>query len=246
MTAATVEPTILQRDFNGRVRVLDDEPEVAALRLLLVDPELRSALDSITTRRISDFDELVRSHVPELLQGVAALQRLEAAASAGERLAAIGSFSHAWLAFAPWRDRGSAIDEMGDRLDDSTRRIAQRLVGRYRSALLVERAADLGVPARNPQAILTVRLESFARMVEQSFERQTRSGEQDFDRFVKALDLTPAQTERARVIFGALYEKEVARTATGWDRFKAITDFMEELPARQRARAWKFLRAEGG
>lgn len=244
-TAPAAAPTIVQRDFNGRVLMLDGEPEIAALRAILKSPDQVALLDSITTRRIAAFDQLVQSHVPELTQGVAALQKLDGATTGAERLAAIGMLSHAWHAFQPWRDRGSAIDEMGDRIDAPTKRQAQRIVADYRAALLAERAADLGVPAGNPQAQVTVRIEGFGRMVEQSFERMAKGGEQDFDRFVKALELTPAQAERARVIFTALYEKEFAREATGWDRFRAFTDFMRELPPRQRALAWRFVRAEG-
>jgi len=244
-TETSSAPTIVQRDFDGRLRRMEGEPEVAALRALDLTAEQRERLDAIVSRRIAAFDAIVAAHVLELQHAFAALGRFESLTSGAERWQAMHEVSRAWAVFAPWRERGSAIDELGDALAPQQQREARRMAHAFRSSLIAERAADLGVPPGSPQVQAHVRLEMFGRLLEESFARQSRAGEDSLEQLTKALALTPEQSERARAIFGRLYEKEAAREATHWDRFAAISEFMRELAPHQRARAWRFLREQG-
>lgn len=239
--ARSVRPprTIVERTFDGRVAPLEGEIEVAALRALDLSPEQRETLDAIVSRRITFFDALVVERWRDLEQGFAALGQIEAAASAGDRFAAISTFAHAWEAFRPWRERGTAIDEMAEHLSPAQRNAARRLVSERHRATVAERATDLGLERSHGQLQAHVRIERFGQLLQESFERQARGGEADLERAVKALRLTPDQTERARAIFGRLAEKQLRGEAGHWDRFSAISDFMRELTPVQRARAWR-------
>lgn len=247
---SAAEPTgrrsIVQQDFNGRLEPIEGEIEVAALRALDLDEAQRDHLDAIVSRRIDAFDALVQRHALELQRGVAALQRMESLSSAADRWEALHEISKAWEAFAPWRARGSAIDEMGDLITGAQRREAQRIAAAYRAALTAERARDLGLQPDSPRVRAHVRLEIFGRLLEQSFMRLARSGEDALEALARALDLSPEQVERARAIFSRLHEMEAAREATPWDRFSAVSEFMRELTPDQRKKAWRFLRAQGG
>jgi hypothetical protein len=244
VTASAAPATILVRSFDGRVTPVEGEPEAAALRALPLDAKQRDALDGVMARRIAFFDELVRTNLLELEQGAAALGRLEHAKSASERWSAIATFASAWKAFGPWRDRGSVIDEVATEFPESLRHQAQRMAAQYRAALAAERAADLGLPVTHGQVQAHVRLEAFAALVQASFERQQRSGEQDLERLAREVGLTPEQTERARAIFMDLALKELRHEAKGWDRFATLSAFMRELTPEQRVRAWRAIRRD--
>lgn len=237
--------TIVERSFDGRIAPIEGEVEVAALRALDLSPEQRETLDAIVSRRITFFDSLVVERWRDLEQGFAALGQIESAANAPERFAAISTFAYAWDAFTPWRDRGTAIDEMAEHLSPAQQRSARRLVLERHRAVVAERAADLGLARSHGQVQAHVRLERFGQLLQESFERQARGGEADLERAVKALQLTPDQTERARAIFGRLAEKQLRGEASHWDRFRAISDFMRELSPAQRARAWRYALRNG-
>ncbi|MBX3355617.1 MAG: hypothetical protein KF724_07955 [Phycisphaeraceae bacterium] len=234
--------SLVNRTFEGRIVPVEGEPEAAALRALDLSESARQAVDSIVTRRIEAFDELVRTNFIEIERGAAALARLEHVTSGTERWAALMEFSEAWKVFEPWRDRGSVIDEVGDAVPRAQRLQAQRMVRAYRMALLRERAEDLGIERTSAQVQAHVRLEQFAVLLQESFERQQRQGSEALEQVARELQLTPEQAEQARTIFGALAERELRREATGWDRFRALASFMETLEPAQRVRAWRYLR----
>lgn len=238
-------PSIVERGFDGRLTILAGEPEAHALRALDLTDAERNAVDAVMSRRIEFFDQLVQEHVLELQVGFAALARVESAGSGGERLAALSEFIGTWDSFRPWRDRGTVIHEIADAIPEPKRRAAQAMVVAYRAALARERARDRGLAPTNVQLQFELHLEAFGALLTESFERQEKNGNADFDRFSRALNLTPEQAERARVIFTDLYLKETRREATGWDRFQALGEFMKELSSEQRVRAWRFIRREG-
>lgn len=242
--APVAPPSIVVRSFEGRITLIDGEPEAAALRALPLDAAQRDALDGIMARRIAFFDELVRTHLPELERAAAALGQLEHAKSGAERWAAISTFASAWNTFGPWRERGSVIDEAAEAIPESLRRQAQRMTSKYRAAIALERAADLGLTAANPQVQAHVRLEAFAALLQASFERQQRSGDQDLERLAREVGLTPEQTELARALFMELALKEMRQEVKGWDRFAALSSFMRELTPEQRVKAWRFIRRD--
>jgi len=244
VSAHTSAATIVVRTFEGRIVPVEGEPEAAALRVLSLDDAQREAVAAIVARRISFFDELVRTHLPELERGIAGLGRIEHAKNGSQRWAAISEFARAWEAFAPWRERGTVIDEASELIPESMRRRAQRMSLQYHAALTKERASDLGLKSSTPQVQVQVRLESFGAMVQAAFDRMQRSGDADFERLSRELRLTPEQTERARTLFSDLALRELRREATGWHRFQAFSEFMSELAPEQRARAWRYIRRE--
>lgn len=242
--ARTAPRTIVERSFEGRIVPIEGEVEAAALRALPLTEAQRRTVDAVVSRRIEHFDALVRAHLLELERAATALGRLEHAESGGERWAAIADCTAAWSAFQPWRDRGTIVDEVGDAIPIAYAERARRLAHDYRAAIARERAAELSLHAAHPQIQAQTRLESFGALVQASFERQQRGGEADLERFVREVQLTPEQTERARTIFGDLALREMRREATAWDRIRAFSSLMQELTPKQRARAWRLIRRD--
>ncbi|MFO0894093.1 MAG: hypothetical protein U0574_03945 [Phycisphaerales bacterium] len=243
--AAPAAPSLITHDFQGRLQLVEGEPEQRALELLPLTPAETRALERVALRRMSDFDRLVKSHAGELIAAVGALQSMDGNAGGGPSLQALGHLMAAWEAFAPWRERGSVIDELGDAIAPERAAQARAMSAAYARAVARDVARESGMRPAAPQVQARVRLEAFGRLVQAAFERMERQGQDELARATEALSLTPDQVEKAKVIFGSLAQMELRREATGWDRFKAFSEFMASLTPEQRTRAWRFIRRGG-
>src|SRR5690349_15242807 len=71
--------TLVSYDLNGRLRPLDVSPDLAAIELLNLSPELRAHVDAVIAARAEAMDQFVTSNLMLLSQ-------LDTASKAGDKL----------------------------------------------------------------------------------------------------------------------------------------------------------------
>ena len=113
--SSAAKQSIVERDFDGRVKKLDEPPALAALRVLELTPEERAATEKVVSDRAAALDAIVRDNLKLIIELALAQQAKDTQASG--RLPRRGDakgrpiFSAAgryWRSFGPYCPRTSS------------------------------------------------------------------------------------------------------------------------------------------
>lgn len=145
-------PTLVERDFSGKLTRLDVRPEEAALGRLPLSEEEKAATQAILSDRASQIDAIVRRNVDLLLKGVTAQQ-------SGDRDAMREVYRKMRSLFGPLGERGGLQEELASELSPEHEDQFRAMVKDYWAALLREErenAADrpgksMDEPAKAPK-----------------------------------------------------------------------------------------------
>lgn len=221
-------PSLVERDFTGRVKRLDLPPEEAALALLDLDSEAREATTRILNERAAIMDRIVRDNIDLLLRFVTARQ-------GGDRAAILSLLAEFSAKLEPVHARGELVDELHDALPPAARGTFTSLVSDYRRAIADEAVADAkakGERAR-PRAIAArERLADLGLEVKRSYERQIGAGQKELDELIAELNLSSEQEAFVRNLVIEHVQKTKGKPTPAQQRQLVVT-IMARLTAEQ-------------
>lgn len=211
--------TLIERDFDGKVKRLDISPEEAAVSLLTLTPEERAGADAAISARAADMDALVTAHLLDIIRISGQFQ----APRPGDRAAAI---RESLQLAKPILDKGRLIDRISSALPESQRDAYLALVDEYKKAVGdeeivlarqgksndLEFAADVAKDPKNLighriRARIKLELESFGKEIQRSAERIIAEKQSQGNDFLSKLSLTPEQESSIQAIYADLAGK---------------------------------------
>lgn len=228
--------TLVERDYEGRVKTLESSPEEAALKLLDLSPTERAAAERVLAGRARLLDDFVSQNFELLARSAGAF----ASNRRAEQLRALMDVLHKTQ---PLRARGPLIDEMAGVLEAPGAARLRALVAEYWDSLVRDRqaAAEARSGKREPRFAILARekLELLGREVQRSFQRQLPpGGEQEFDALLASLELRPEQERRVRRMAEEFIIRNRFRPTEAQERrfMLEVTAILDE-PQRQRLAA---------
>jgi hypothetical protein len=223
------EPTIVERDFDGRLKRPAEGPALAALDRLGLDAPARAKVDEALQERNRIIDGLVRENLLDL----AALANARASGDKAETKRLLGALLEK---AKPVLARGSLADEIRRALPADTGAKYGRMVAEYRRAAMVERKSGPGEDGQTPgtlAAVLQENLQDFGAEVKRSYDRTYGAAGKDFDKLIKDLALTPEQESRVRQKVQAAFERSRGKM-TEAAKAKLFLEVYAELDENQR------------
>lgn len=233
--AAPAKPTLVQRDFAGKLVRLDLPPAEAAANVLDLDPPTRAKVDAILLARAALLDRIVSENL-QLLARLQGLRESPDKAKAREALQDLVEVS------VPLRARGTLASELAGALPAEQAARLRSMTEEYVRAAIAERAAEksagknLSFRERARAQREAARDETLA-MVGQEFrrayERTIGQRTADFDAILKEFSVTPEQESKIRRI---VQDNIVANggTPTAAQRSNAFWDIYAVLDPTQR------------
>lgn len=249
--AAARRPSIVRRDFEGRIERAGPEPGRAALEAMrdaggewALDDAERAALDEVAIERAVAFSAELERHRADILrlEGLGARAR---GASAIGRLAALAELVGIARKFGPYFDRGDFLDEFAraPAVRPATVAKAREIERRYLEALV--REARLADP-KAIEALLRVRIdwEHRGELLKEAIESRIAAGTARFDDFATRLGLDGAEAEGVKTAFMEVYLADLAGKATPRQRYEALADAYRVLRPESRRRLLAYLAEE--
>jgi hypothetical protein len=239
--------TLVRRDFEGRLEPLDEEPGLAALRLLGLDAGRMARVEAIVVDRQRQFDRTALANyatVAEIgaLLPMRARSRGETVADPEERrqrarlAALLGELSRE---FRDLEARGTLLAECGPILTPTELATATRLV-EERAKAETDALAAANPETPRPELATRLRLEEFGRRVRGAIERFAATATAELERFRADLDLTPEQVESMRSVFGpiavARLDRDEGDPEVRAEATRAFATFYRTLDRDQRAK----------
>ncbi|GJQ29515.1 MAG: hypothetical protein HBSAPP03_13990 [Phycisphaerae bacterium] len=199
---APARVTLIERDFDGAVKIPELPPEEVALSLLGLEApgataeqrEAHAAARRVLEERAKFIDDFVVNNIPLLTM-------FGNAENTGDKLDQFMLGLEALRKFAPLREKGSLRSRLAAALPEAERARYETLLDEFWLALEKDRArrpkAD-GTKPNRLEILLGAKLESFGREGERSFARVQYSGELLYHYATRGLTLTPLQKRRLR------------------------------------------------
>lgn len=193
--------TLVETDYNGKVRRVEATPEEAAMKMITLEPADRARVDQVFADRARVMDGIIRDNL--LL-----LNQIDTASKAGRKLETLVLLMDLYGKFQPLRDRGVLHDQVEATLPEPARPEFNRLVGGYWDAIIDEGRrlpkAD-GKPPARMEIVLGERFEIFGREIERSFKRYEMTAVEDvLDKLVRGLELSADQQRSVEPIVDRL------------------------------------------
>lgn len=219
-------PTLVARDFDGKVKRLDEPAEEAALRLLTLSDAEKSKAAAITAARAAILDAVLADNIPLLLK----LQGLRDGSARDEGLAALRELS---AKLRPLRERGRLRDEIAGALTPENASKFIPLVDEYWKAVLAERAAMEGESVRPAQAAGREVLQAIGQEIRRSYERVVGGRQKQLDEALARLSLSPEKEASLRLLVSNHFQATLG-TPTPAQQREFVAAFMKELTPEQR------------
>lgn len=224
------KPTLVQRDFNGWIKTLDEPAEEAALRLLPLSDDERAKTDAVIRERAAILDGVIRDNLVLLLriQGL----RLEGEAKE-DATAALRELAEK---LRPLRERGAAKEEIAGKLSAENAAKFRSLFDEYWRSVIEEAVADAKKedPDVRPGAVVAKeRLKAIGAEIKRSYDHQIAARQGELDALIKSLGLTGEQEGKIRNMTTDYFQKTAGKPTPDQRRefFRAL---MKELAPSQR------------
>jgi hypothetical protein len=233
------EHSIVERDFNGRLKKLEDHPVLVALSRLTLTPEQKSAAEKVLGDRAAAIDTIVRDNLKELVE-------LDGAKKSGDTATANKLQAELLEKAKPFFKRGTMLAELMPVLPDDKFAELKKMVDEYNKVATQDRNTNpmSGKDKPNPVGnLLAQGFENFGAEAKASFKRVVEAGGKDFDNLIKMLQLTPEQESKVRQKAGDLFQKTYGKP-TKAQQFRLVLDIYAELDTEQRHRLAQFIGEE--
>jgi hypothetical protein len=195
--------SIVQRDFNGRIKKAEEHPVLLALARLDLAPEEKAAADKVLGERAAALDTIVRDNLRLIVEFALAMQ-----ASDSQTLAKLQP--EILNKAQPFFKRGPLLAELMPALPDEKFAQLKKMVNEYNTLAAQDRAADPMSGKDKPNrfgAVIAQGFENSGTEVRASFDRVVGAGVKEFDALIKMLQLTPEQEATVRQKAGDLFQK---------------------------------------
>jgi hypothetical protein len=214
VTAKKVKPTLVARDFEGKVRRLEVPAEEAALELLELTEEERAACQRVLDARSAILDRIVGSNLELLVQ-------IGNATQAGDRPALVRLAGNVHERLEPLRRRGTLQKELAGVLPEAKGVRLQDLAGEYRTALrdeIVREAKSKGERLRPAQGLARVGLLELGQEIRRSYYRQIAAGTAELESVIGKLGLTPEQEGKVRGMVLTFFQETMGKASPAQKR----------------------------
>ncbi len=187
--------TLVESDYEGKVKRPEVAPEEAAIKLLDLSDAEQAAVDAVLAERTRLMDAFITDHLD-------LLTRLGSASESGDKAAQLRAVLEAFAATEPIRAKGPLARQLRGALAPANQERFDALMKEYWDAVVAERqqAAKKAGKREGRLGIITdERFKAFGREIERAFGRIVGGGaEREFDEFIAALELRPEQERPIR------------------------------------------------
>lgn len=210
VTDTKAPPSLVQRDFEGKVKRLEEPADEAALALLPLTPEQRAKADAVLAQRHALLDRLV-------LENFQTVSRLRGAPADERRQV----FLELREALRPLRERGSLADELRPVLTSEQHERHAELVGEYFAAITDETAPGEAMGEQPRRAVDRAGaagrelIQQIGVAVRRSYERTIGQQQKELEATLAALNLTPEQDAKVRKIILDSAQKRLSAAGPG-------------------------------
>jgi len=197
---------LVELDFQGRLKRLDEQPVVAAVKTLKLDPATRAAVDAVITERVAATDALVLDNINLLVE----LTSAGAAAKNGsdkDQAALAPLLMKAATLLGTLNARGTLEMRVRAKLPPKDRAALDGLIRGYFDAVAADGVVDDGVVVRPGNRVECAIAENFrlvGKDIEASFQRILGQGDKEFEKILASLELRPEQEGAIRLMFEKL------------------------------------------
>jgi hypothetical protein len=228
---ASARASLVDRDFNGKVKRLEVPAEEEALGLVELSAEERARVDGVLAARASTMDEIVKDNL--LLLG-----KVHTAVQGGDRAEIVGLLGEVREAMEPMRARGTLMEELQDALPNEKAKRVKVLAKEYREALYAEMKAAKEAGGERLRLREFVTRETLAELggeIKRAYERTLGASQANFERVLAKLELRPEQETKIRNM-AVRHVEETKGKATRAQNVAFVLRVMRELDAGQRKR----------
>lgn len=219
--------SIVEREFDGKLKRVQQHPVLLALDALELNAEQRAKVDEVIISRNAQLDGLVRDNLRLIIEAALAKQ-------AGDQPAAQAKFGELLKIARPFLDRGPLLAELRPAMDDEHYRQLKHAVDEYNAAAAQDTANAPNAKRQNRfGAMIAQGFEGFGLEVKASYERVFADRSKEFDELLRHLDLTPEQESKVRQKVGDLVQKTYGKPTKG-QLFRVFLDIYGELTPEQR------------
>ncbi|HMN40590.1 MAG TPA: hypothetical protein PKE29_07060 [Phycisphaerales bacterium] len=233
------EHSIVERDFNGRLRKSEEHPVLLALARLDLTPEQKAAADKVLAERGATLDTIVRDNLRLLVEYAQAKQSDDAPALAKLQPEILEKVR-------PFLKRGTMLSELVPVLPEDKLAELRRMLDEYNAVAAQDRAADSMTGKDKPNrlgAMLAGGFENFGAEARASYERVVGAAGKDFENLIKMLVLTPEQESKVRQKVGDLFQKTYGKPTKG-QIARLFLDVYADLDTEQRHRLARYIGEE--
>lgn len=228
--------SLVERDFNGKVKRLEVPAEEAALRLVELTADERAKTEQVLAERAATMDAIVKDNL--LLLG-----KVHTAVQAGDRAEIVGLLGEVREAMEPMRARGTLMEELQGALPNEKAKRVKLMAKEYREALYAEMKAarEAGGARLRPREFATQQiLAELGGEVKRAYERTLGASRANFERVLAKLDLRPEQETKIRNM-AVRHVEATQGKATRAQNTAFVLQVMRELDAGQRKRLMEVL-----
>ncbi len=239
--AAVKRGSLVERDFDGRLRRLEISPEEAAVPLLRLDEVTRAKVDKTIAERSLLLDLFVRDNLDLLL-------RFSTANASGNKQDQGMLLREAFEKAEPIRQHGRLLETVGAVLSTDQKKELTHLVQEYREAQIAEQeTADRGADEKRGKkpdrvgAMFKIGLEQFGQDVKRAYERVISEGQGKLNEFVQQLNLNEQQEANVRKLTLEFAQAHIKTPATSKDKTVLFLAISAELEPEQRGKLLKYV-----
>lgn len=240
-TVSTAEPktTLVDRDFNGRLRALETPPEESALDLLTLDDATKAKTRKVLVERATILDKVV-------IENLELIGQIHNAGQSGDKAEALRLFAEFAKKLDGLKSRGKLVDEIKSALPEADRERYAAMVKEYHEASIqdtMDEAKSRGERVTRREATGRVVLQAIGREIKRSYDRQVTSKTADYERMLASLGLRPEQESKIRKWVTDSFQ-QTKGNATPEQKRALFWKIYQELDASQRQELMKQYRAK--
>jgi hypothetical protein len=184
--------TLVEQDFNGRLKRLEVPPEEAALKLIAIDEMTKARTDKVLAERAGILDKAV-------IENLELISRIHNAGQSGDKAEALELFKEFAKKLEPLKARGKLVDEIKGVLPEGKRDSYAALVKGYHEAAVKDTmAAAGGEKLTMKEAVGREVLQAVGREIKRSYDRQITGRTADYEKLLAGLELKAEQETRIR------------------------------------------------
>lgn len=241
---ADAKPTLVRRDFNGKVERLERTPEESAADLLGLDEATRKKITDLMGHRAMILDDFVAKNLD-------LLTKFGQAAAAGNKSDLLSLLRETFDKLSDLRRGGPLEAQIAALLTPEQAKAFKAFIAEYYEALVAERQAspDEGemspdgkrTPPNRLAIMIDEHLKAFGKEIERAFFRSLYSGELLFQKIDEAVTLRPEQKARIRGWCAEFAEKG-GQNPTEEQKRDLFLRILSALDAKQAGKAIEYLK----
>ena len=225
---------LLEHHLDGSIVSLGNLPEIVILKHLDLTPTQRNAINEIRIKRGAVLSKAARQHYSQLLE-------FGSLASSGvfeqNKILFLMRLDQLARGFEDYFSRGSFISEVNPILTPEQQEISLRLLGEYRDAQVWSKKYLHHDKRSEFEILLDLRMDEFGNLIGESIEAEASLEQDNFQRFIHFLQLTPKQISQVEAIYQEIgVQTLLGNKVSAVDQLAAYAQVHQILTPIQRAK----------